>query len=200
MDPISSPEVPASEFSHQHRLVLNALAWDSIQHGLSEGVEIDVVLDELDTPLQQLRGSFITLKRKGELRGCVGTIDPQRPLVQDVAKNAYGAAFKDPRFPPLNVIEFTKLELAISVLSHAVQMSFTSEEELLQQIRPRVDGLILTENRHRGTFLPAVWESLRDPRDFLVQLKKKAGLPAHYWSDSIRVERYTTESWIADTI
>ncbi|MEJ2427194.1 MAG: AmmeMemoRadiSam system protein A, partial [Candidatus Thiodiazotropha sp.] len=91
--------------------------------------------------------------------------------------------------------ELHHLELHISILTPSEPMLFESEEDLLRQIRPGIDGLILQEGRHRGTFLPSVWESLPDARDFLTHLKQKAGLPSHYWSDNLEVYRYETESF-----
>jgi len=128
------------------------------------------------------------------LRGCIGTLEPQWALVLDVAKNARAAAFEDPRFPALTWPEFDRLEAHVSVLSMPEPMQFESEEDLLAQLRPGVDGLILEESFYRGTFLPAVWESLAEPQEFLRHLKQKAGLHPDYWSDTIKVQRYTTES------
>ena len=116
-----------------------------------------------------------------------------RPLVEDVAENACAAAFDDPRFEPLSKEEFDELDIHISVLSPPEEMTFVSEKDLLERVRPGVDGLILQEGGRRGTFLPSVWEELPDKELFLMHLKMKAGLPNTYWSDSLRVFRYTAE-------
>jgi AmmeMemoRadiSam system protein A len=116
-----------------------------------------------------------------------------RPLAEDVAENACAAAFEDPRFEPLTKKEFEKLEIHISVLSPPEELIFSSKENLLSQIRPGTDGLILQDGFRRGTFLPSVWEELPSKELFLAHLKQKAGLPADYWSDTLRVFRYTTE-------
>jgi len=116
-----------------------------------------------------------------------------RPLVEDVAENAVAAAFHDPRFPPLSRDEFDDLKISISVLSPPEEMSFSSEADLLSQIRPGIDGLILQEGFQKGTFLPSVWEELPETEMFFEHLKLKAGLPAGYWSDTLRVFRYTAE-------
>ena len=116
-----------------------------------------------------------------------------RPLVIDVAENAYSAAFLDPRFLPLTKEEYPLLSKHISILSKPEPMSFASEEDLLQQIKPNIDGLILSEYDYRGTFLPSVWKSLPDKKEFLAHLKMKAGLPPDYWSDTLKVERYTAD-------
>ncbi|HDL77837.1 MAG TPA: AmmeMemoRadiSam system protein A, partial [Lentisphaerae bacterium] len=100
----------------------------------------------------------------------------------------------DPRFPPLTASELPELDLHISILSPLQPMSFSSETELLRQLRPGVDGILLADGVHQGTFLPSVWESLPDPELFLKHLKMKAGLPPDYWSDTIRAWRYTVES------
>jgi AmmeMemoRadiSam system protein A len=107
---------------------------------------------------------------------------------------AHAAAYRDPRFLPLTAAEFDEVDLHISVLSRPEPLSFSSEDELLRQLRPGIDGLILAERYSRGTFLPSVWEQLPEPREFLARLKQKAGLGPAYWSDAIRVERYTAES------
>jgi len=145
--------------------------------------------------LTQARGCFVTLHRHGELRGCVGSLAARGPLVQEVARSAYNAAFRDPRFVPLSRAELEGLDIHISVLSEAKPMAFSSEEDLVEQLRPGVDGLILEEGPRLGTFLPDVWEKVPDRRDFLQQLKRKAGLPTSYWSPTVRVLRYTTEGF-----
>ena len=114
-------------------------------------------------------------------------------LAKDVAENAVAAAFHDPRFEPLSIEEAEKLEIHISVLSPPEELNFSSEADLLEQIRPGVDGLILQAGGRRGTFLPSVWEELPEKEMFLMYLKMKAGLPTDYWSDSLRVFRYTAE-------
>ncbi|MDH5378944.1 MAG: AmmeMemoRadiSam system protein A [Gammaproteobacteria bacterium] len=148
-----------------------------------------------DPGLLEEGASFVTLKKRGELRGCIGSLEAYQALVLDVAKNAHSAAFRDPRFQALSPSELEGLEISISVLTEPEAMEFSSEEEVLKQIRPGVDGLILEDDSHRGTFLPAVWESLPRKEDFWHQLKLKAGLPAHYWSAHLRVFRYETISF-----
>ncbi len=179
----------------QERQTLLAVARSSIQHGLRQGAPLAVVLDHYPASLRVKRATFVTLHRDHQLRGCIGTLEAIRPLVEDVAHNAYAAAFADPRFPPVSETELDSLQLEISVLSPSQPMNFDSEEDLIRQLRPGIDGLILEEKGHRGTFLPSVWESLPDPKRFLQHLKLKAGLSPDYWSDTVRVERYTTESF-----
>lgn len=146
--------------------------------------------------LRRPAATFVTLKRTGELRGCIGGLTAKQALVLDVAENAAAAALRDPRFYPLTFDELVGLHIHISVLSALAPLTFSSEAELLAQLRPGVDGLLLEVGAtYRGTFLPSVWDTLRDPADFLVQLKRKAGLPGDYWSAELRVSRYTTESF-----
>ncbi|MBD9357158.1 AmmeMemoRadiSam system protein A [Methylomonas albis] len=172
---------------------LLALARQSIEHGLQTGRPLPAKLDDYPEELRQTRATFVTLERNGQLRGCIGMLEALRPLAEDVAENAFAAAFRDPRFPPLAAGELADLDVHISVLSPAAAMTFASEADLLAQLRPGVDGIILQEGHRRGTFLPSVWEDLPHPKQFLQHLKQKVGFPASYWSDTIQAYRYTTE-------
>jgi len=154
-------------------------------------------LGNLPDELTGKRATFVTLTIKGALRGCIGMLEACRPLAEDVAENAHAAAFEDPRFPPLTKKEFEKLEIHISILSPPEEIVFSSEADILCQIRPGVDGLILQEGVRRGTFLPSVWAELPEKKLFWAHLKLKAGLPANYWSDTLRVFRYTTDCFPA---
>lgn len=179
----------------EERDKLRALAFASIEHGLHRDQPVEVRLDEWPAVLRQQRSTFVTLQQAGRLRGCIGALEPTRPLVQDVAMNAFAAAFRDPRFPPVTSLEFPNVEVHVSVLSPIVPLRVRSEAELLRQLRPGIDGLIFEEGDRRGTFLPAVWRSLPAAGEFLAQLKAKAGFPSDYWSDTIRAYRYTTEEF-----
>lgn len=138
---------------------------------------------------------FVTLHRAGHLRGCIGSMLAYRSLAEDIQANARAAAFRDPRFPPLEVWELADLSIEVSLLSPLEPMDFDSEDALLGQLRPGVDGLLLEVGKHRGTFLPAVWQALPEPADFLAKLKVKAGLAPDFWSPEIVVNRYVTHSW-----
>jgi AmmeMemoRadiSam system protein A len=177
----------------EDRRTLLALAHASVRKGLC-GEELQVKHEDYPPALQVPRASFVTLKVEEQLRGCIGSLEARHPLVVDVVRNAYAAAFRDPRFPALTWPEFERLGIHLSLLNPAEPLPCCGEADLLARLRPGLDGLILEEGVHRGTFLPSVWESLPDPRDFLRHLKLKAGLPAGYWSDRIRVQRYTVES------
>lgn len=169
------------------------LAVTSIRHGLTHGKSLPIQTADFDPDLRVKRATFVTLEKQGQLRGCIGMLEAMRPLVQDIAENAFSAAFRDPRFPPVTADELSQLDIHLSILSTAEPINFTSEADLLSQLRPHIDGLILTEGGRRGTFLPSVWEQLPQPTVFLRHLKQKAGLPADYWSDTLRVSRYTTD-------
>jgi uncharacterized protein len=140
--------------------------------------------------LQALGACFVTLTCHGQLRGCIGSLEAHRPLLQDVAENAKSAATRDPRFPPVRPEEVADLHIEISVLTPPQEIQFSSQEDLLSQIKPFVDGLVLEEGHRRGTFLPLVWQQLPEPEDFLRHLKQKAGLPQNYWSNTLRMYRY----------
>ncbi|MDJ0832688.1 MAG: AmmeMemoRadiSam system protein A [Gammaproteobacteria bacterium] len=182
-------------YNEEQRSLLLKLATDSIHNGLEYGKPLPVDLVDFDAELRDQRATFVTLHKQGQLRGCIGSLRALRPLVEDVSENAYAAAFRDPRFNPLERSELDQLELSISILSPATAMSFDSEQDLLDQLRPGVDGLILKDGRRRGTFLPSVWEQLPEKQQFLQHLKLKAGLPIEYWSESIEISRYETESF-----
>ena len=179
----------------RHRQLLLDTAAVSLRHGVEHGSALIVEVSDYDEELRRPRACFVTLRQGVDLRGCMGSSQPRRALIEDVALNAYAAGFLDPRFRSLQESELDDLDLRISVLSEIEAMSFTSEEDLLSQVRPGVDGLLLQESHHRGTLLPAVWDSLTDPRVFLRELKLKAGLTADYWSDSLRMFRYTAETF-----
>lgn len=169
------------------------LAETAIRHALEHGNRLQVDPLQYDEMLRQPGACFVTLKRSGELRGCIGSLEAHNNLVEDVARNADAAAFSDPRFPPLQEDELEGLELDISVLTPAEEVQFNNEADLISQLRPGIDGLILEEGYRRGTFLPSVWEQLPQPEQFLQHLKLKAGLPLDHWSGNIRVSRYTTQ-------
>lgn len=139
--------------------------------------------------------TFVTLMKRGQLRGCIGCLEPRRSLPEDVANNAQAAAFQDSRFPPLEAEEFPDIRIEISRLSPATPLRFKDEADAMAQLQPGRDGLILSLRGHSATFLPQVWEQLPTPRDFLSHLKRKAGLPSDYWSDQLQLARYTVEKW-----
>ncbi len=175
---------------------LRGVAWAAIERG-AEGGGGMLTVESKDYPeaLRAPRASFVTLRKGGQLRGCMGSLEARMPLVEDVACNAYNAAFKDPRFDPVGGDEIPGLDLKLSVLSPPEPVPVSSEEDLLRQLQPGVDGVILQAGGRRGTFLPAVWDMLPNPREFLCQLKRKAGLPEDYWSDEMTIQRYGADEY-----
>lgn len=145
----------------------------------------------LETP----GATFVTLTLHGLLRGCIGSLEAYRPLIDDVRHNAVAAAFRDPRFPPLSQPEFAEVRIEVSLLSPARPLQYTDEQDALSRLQPGKSGVILEFGHHRATFLPQVWTQLPDPSLFMAHLKNKAGLPADFWSDEIRLSEYTVEKW-----
>ncbi|MBI3045373.1 MAG: AmmeMemoRadiSam system protein A [Betaproteobacteria bacterium] len=145
--------------------------------------------------LRQHGACFITLMREEKLRGCIGTLRAHRELLEDVKANAVGAAFRDPRFPPLTTAEFAAVSVEISLLSTLQPLSFSDEPDALRQLRAGVDGVAFEYGRHTSTFLPQVWDDLREPAEFLSHLKYKAGLPPDFWDAEVKLSRYTVHKW-----
>jgi AmmeMemoRadiSam system protein B/AmmeMemoRadiSam system protein A len=145
--------------------------------------------------LAQAGASFVTLMRAGSLRGCIGSLEAVRPLGIDVAENARGAAFRDPRFGALTGDEWLQCRVEVSLLSAPKPLSFADEADLLAQLRPGEDGVILESAGRRGTFLPQVWDALPDPRRFMQELAKKAGLAVDERLARCRVSRYRVIKW-----
>ena len=179
----------------EHRRLLLSVARDAIRHGLDTGRPPTLDCAGAAAPLQAVRAAFVTLELDRRLRGCIGHLEATQPLLLDVADNAFAAAFQDPRFPPLRAAELAPLCIKVSVLTPATPLAFTDEADLIARLSPGLDGLILIDGAHRGTFLPSVWEQLPEPRAFLRRLKEKAGLPADHWSDGLKVLRYRTEAF-----
>ncbi len=145
--------------------------------------------------LREPAASFVTLNQRGALRGCIGSLSAHRPLAEDIRANALAAAFHDPRFPPLGAGEWLAVQVEVSVLSPLERLAVSSEVDLITQIQPGRHGLVLRYGSYQGTFLPQVWEELPEPKQFLRQLKRKAGLPPDFWSLELEVYRYHVQKW-----
>ena len=184
-----------NSYSVNEQKEMLAIASTSIHFGLKNHQRTDVNQLENFNNFQQQRATFVTLEINGRLRGCIGSLLAYRPLAEDISANAFAAAFEDPRFNPLTLAEYEQLDIHISILSPPETMTCVSEESLLKQIQVGIDGIILTDMGHRATFLPSVWDSLPDKKDFLSHLKQKAGLSTQHWSNTIQVERYATFSF-----
>lgn len=149
-----------------------------------------------DAPwLGQAAATFVTLTCDGKLRGCIGSLEASRALGTDVAENALAAAFRDPRFPQMTAQEWPRIRVEVSLLSAPKPMRFADEADLIAQIRPGEDGLILEADGRRATFLPQVWESIPDKRAFLAELARKAGLARDVRLARCKVSRYRVTKW-----
>jgi uncharacterized protein len=180
------------ELNTKDKQVLLCTAKKSIAYGLQHQCALPIELNSFETHLQTLQASFVTLHLNHQLRGCIGSLEAHQPLIKDVAEHAFSAAFEDPRFPAVSTGEYKQLQIHISVLTPSTPMKFTSEKNLLAQLQPGVDGLILQAGFRKATFLPSVWEQLTDPEDFLNHLKVKAGLKKNAWPEGIHIHRYET--------
>lgn len=181
--------------TQEQQLQLLDIAKQSILYGLENGQSLIINPDQLEAVMQEHKASFVTLHRNGKLRGCIGVLEPVRPLALDVANNAFSAAFSDHRFNAVSRNEINDLDIHISILGSSSEIDFNSEKDLVSQLQPDIDGLILSYRHYRGTFLPSVWESIKDPQVFLNHLKVKAGLDSSFWSDEIKVKRYSVEDF-----
>jgi len=139
--------------------------------------------------------TFVTLTQNGRLRGCIGSLEARRPLDDDVKSNARFAAFRDPRFAPLTRDELERTRVEVSLLTPAVPIEFADEADAIRQMRPGIDGMIFECRGQRGTFLPQVWESLREPHAFFSHLKQKAGFAPDFWSPEVKLYRYEVRKW-----
>jgi AmmeMemoRadiSam system protein A len=151
--------------------------------------------DPAHPALEAPGATFVTLFRHGLLRGCIGSLEARRALGVDVRANAVAAAFGDPRFPCLVAHEFMDTSVEVSLLSASEAMTADGEQALLAQLRPGVDGVVLEIAGRRATFLPQVWDTLREPKEFLAELKRKAGLPIDFWSSALHISRYSVTKW-----
>ena len=171
------------------------LARSSIEYGLIHEAPLPVVRSELSSVLTEPAATFTTLRVEGRLRGCCGTLEATRPLAEDVVHSAFRAAFRDPRFDPVSERELGAISLEVSVLSPQQSLPVSDEAELLSLLRPGSDGLVIVAEGRHATFLPAVWETLPEPRRFVAALKAKCGLAEDYWSERLEFRRYRTTSY-----
>lgn len=170
------------------------IADDAIVAGLraNDAVLPDVTV--LPAPLREPSGAFVTLTVGGRLNGCIGSVDPAEPLATSVARHAWSAAFADPRLPSLTRAGYRDLEIEISILSPLEPIAATSRQDVIDRLRPGIDGLLIVAGDRRAVFLPTVWASLPSPDDFLDHLCVKAGLMPGTWPAGMRAFVFTTES------
>ena len=162
----------------------------TLVHGMIQDKPPAINIESFPEELTQPGATFVTVEQEGRLRGCIGSLRAHRPLVEDLARNAFRAGFEDPRFQPLKSEEMGRINWSVSILSKPKQILFRDETDLLSRLKPRVDGLIISDMGQRATFLPQVWEQLPDPSVFLAHLKRKAGLAQDHWSPGFTALRY----------
>lgn len=169
------------QLNPEERQFLLKLARQSLDAGV-RGQSLPV-LDLLPlSPLLKAPGaSFVTLTKRGELRGCIGALEPYQSLAEDVREHAVAAALEDYRFRPVQPAELDEIEIEISRLTIPQPLTYTDTEDLLHKLRPGMDGVLLRDGMRRATFLPQVWEKIPDPATFLNYLCEKMGAPAQQW-------------------
>lgn len=173
---------------HDRGAIVLPIARGAIAQALGQAVP---AIADAATWLLEPGASFVTLTRNGALRGCIGSLQAQRRLLDDLRANAVAAALRDPRFAPLAPHELGAVRIGVSLLSPMEPMAVRDEADALARLRPGIDGLVFACGARRSTFLPQVWEQLAAPREFLGQLKAKAGFAPDFWSAEVRLQRYT---------
>lgn len=176
--------------TEQQQKELLRLARQTIARGCEGGFPPNVDHQNQPAAYLQQGACFVTLHKHGNLRGCIGSTEAHRPLLDDVIHNAFACAFRDHRFAPVQKRELNNLHIQISILTPKQLMTVKTEAELLANLRPGIDGLLIDSVRYHATFLPQVWEQLPEPTLFLAHLKQKAGMPADIWPEGLVCYKY----------
>ena len=179
-----------SNLTEQQQKELLRLARQTIARGCQNSQPPEVNLPNPPAAFLQQGACFVTLHKHDDLRGCIGSIEAHRPLLDDIIYNAFASAFRDHRFAPVQEQELNDLHIGISILTPKQRMAVKTEAELLANLRPGVDGLLIDSVRYHATFLPQVWEQLPEPTRFLAHLKQKAGMPADVWPEDMVCYKY----------
>lgn len=167
--------------TQEEQQLLLRLAREALERGVRGETLPPLDASSLPPRLQEAGATFITLTRDGELRGCIGTLEPYQPLAEDVREHAVAAALEDPRFPPVRESELDRIQIEVSRLTRPVPLEYRDADDLLSKLRPHVDGVILRDGPRRSTFLPQVWEKIPGPAEFLENLCYKMGADPHLW-------------------
>lgn len=184
------------KLSDDDKKILLDLARKSIQRILSSMPPIEFVKSKYSSILKENGASFVTLTKHGNLRGCIGALEPYQPLVQDVCEHAVAAAFSDYRFPPVQADEFFEILIEISRLTLPRIVDYKVPEDLLNLLKPNVDGVILQNGFNRATFLPQVWNKIPRTEEFLTQLCQKMGENGNLWKiKMLKVSIYQVEEF-----
>lgn len=182
--------------TQEEKRKLLKLAREALEMGVRGQSITPLDLSSLPPTLREQGASFVTLTKNGQLRGCIGTLEARLPLAEDVREHAVAAGLDDYRFPPVSPRELDEIEIEISYLTAPQPLEYTSPEELLQTLRPGIDGVVLRDHFRRATFLPQVWQQLPEPESFLDHLCQKMGAPRDYWRcNPLRVEIYQVEEF-----
>ena len=180
----------------QDQKQLLSLARESILHYLKTGESLKEEPKKYSKELTEKRGTFVTLTIDGELRGCIGNIEPVLPVYAGVMENAINAAFRDPRFNQLEQDEYEKIDIEISILTKPKNLEYKGADDLIKKLKPDKDGVIISKNGYSATFLPQVWEQIKSSEDFLSHLCIKCGLLANEWKKGdLKVQTYEVESF-----
>jgi len=169
------------ELTLEEQKILLHLARDAMERGVKGGKLPSLDESSLTPHLREDGASFVTLTVRGQLRGCIGALEPYQPLAQDVREHAVAAALEDPRFPAVSERELNRIQIEVSRLTRPVPLEYKDSEDLLHKLRPNVDGVILRDGFQRSTFLPQVWEKIPDPVEFLNNLCYKMGTSPDLW-------------------
>jgi uncharacterized protein len=170
-----------SPLNEDERSILLRLAREALEAGVCNKPLSQLDLNALPASLREPGATFVTLTRRGELRGCVGALEAYQPLALDVREHAIAAALQDFRFPPVQPDELPEIAIEVSRLTAPQKLDYDHPEDLPELLKPGVDGVVLRDGMRRATFLPQVWEKIPDPSDFLGNLCWKMGADASYW-------------------
>jgi uncharacterized protein len=180
----------------EEKQILLRLARQALEMGVRGQKLVLIESETIPSRLQEQGASFVTLTMNGNLRGCIGALEPYQSLVDDVREHAVAAALQDYRFPPVSPEELSQIEIEISRLTIPVQLEYSTPEDLLAKLRPGIDGVLLRDGIRRATFLPQVWEKIPNPAEFLDNLCYKMGTSSSLWRQKhLEVSVYQVEEF-----
>jgi len=182
--------------SDQEGVFLLSIARDVIKKELFHNSDTSQDNSSISPKMNEKRGTFVTLTINNNLRGCIGNISSNEPIIKGIRNNAVNAAFHDPRFRPLSKTEWKDVKIEISILTEPGKLNYSDRNDLLEKLRPGIDGVIIKKGMHQSTFLPQVWDQLPEKREFLTHLCLKAGLDKNAWeNESIEVLTYQVQAF-----
>jgi len=190
----------ADELTDDQRKAAVALAERTIAYGIEHGDRLAVSERIAELFPDGKRATFVTVEVAGELNGCIGRLQPTRPLPDDIVANTYRAAFRDARFPPIGPDDLEALSVRISVLDPLEPLPVDNQQDLWKYVEPNRHGVLLATEETHGTFLPSVWDKCDSREQFLTHLKHKAGLASDAWPSDLQVFRYTVDEFDRETL